>query len=41
MLPPGAIEYLRDAMPEAKTDGGGDGDDKAYDYDAWLDRVFE
>lgn len=44
-LPPSAIDYLREVMPAAEN-GGGDGvseedGGKQYDYQAWLDRVFD
>jgi len=49
LLPPGAIEYLREAMPAVKTNPNGDAPDtnganeavRAYDYETWLDRVFD
>ncbi|KAG9035887.1 hypothetical protein FRB95_010290 [Tulasnella sp. JGI-2019a] len=47
MLPPGAIEYLREAMPPMRTNGtsnspGSNGThEQAYDYETWLDRVFD
>ena len=40
LLPQPAIDYLRAAMP-AIQNGAGEGDAKAYDYESWLDRVFE
>ena len=36
-LPASAIEYLRQAMPSA-ADGA---EEAEYDYEAWLDAVFE
>ncbi|KDQ62617.1 hypothetical protein JAAARDRAFT_122659 [Jaapia argillacea MUCL 33604] len=36
-LPVSAIEYLREVMPGAKNEVGGEG----YDYEAWLNLVFE
>ncbi|KAG8861753.1 hypothetical protein FRB96_002711 [Tulasnella sp. 330] len=46
MLPPGAIEYLREAMPLMRTNGTTNGHQldegaRAYDYETWLDRVFD
>lgn len=49
MLPPGAIEYLREAMPSMRTNGTANGNEpdgahegaRAYDYETWLDRVFD
>ena len=37
-LPASAVEYLREVMPIASTDSSGVTD---YDYEAWLDKVFE
>ncbi|KAF8319071.1 hypothetical protein DL93DRAFT_2053972 [Clavulina sp. PMI_390] len=34
LLPPAAIEYLREAMPRTESDAN------AYDYESWLDHVF-
>ena len=36
-IPAGAVDYLREVMP-ATQDGTGEPE---YDYDAWLDSVFE
>jgi len=36
-IPAGAVDYLREVMP-ARQNGEGEG---GYDYDAWLDSVFE
>lgn len=36
-IPASAIEYLREAMP-GKPDGAGEAE---YDYDGWLESVFE
>lgn len=58
MLPQGAVEYLRQAMPQMRTanatatthtngaraeaaDGAPDEGSQAYDYETWLDRVFD
>jgi len=49
MLPQGAIEFLRQAMPQMRTNGGRAEPDGAqpnegsqtYDYETWLDRVFD
>ncbi|KAF4577056.1 alpha-actinin family protein [Pleurotus pulmonarius] len=35
-LPPGAIDYLREVMPNTTTEGG----EPEYDYDRWLYDVF-
>jgi hypothetical protein len=34
-LPASAIEYLREAIPRR-----GKGEEREYDYEAWLDEVF-
>ena len=36
-IPASAVEYLREVMPSAQ-DGSGEAE---YDYDAWLDSVFD
>ncbi|TFY78967.1 hypothetical protein EWM64_g5047 [Hericium alpestre] len=36
-LPPSAIEYLREVMPTTQNEVG----EPEFDYEAWLDRVFE
>jgi len=43
MLPPSALEYLREAMPQVNQSNGNTSGDPviAYDYEAWLDHVFE
>ncbi|KAG8895831.1 hypothetical protein FRB99_000322, partial [Tulasnella sp. 403] len=44
MLPPSAIDYLRDAMPSVQVNGKQGSNSEtidAYDYEAWLDKVFE
>jgi hypothetical protein len=38
LLPQGAIDYLREAMPRTESGSGGTID--AYDYESWLDHVF-
>lgn len=41
LLPQNAIDYLREAMPRTQSgsDGAG-GSEGAYDYESWLDHVF-
>ncbi|KAF8478104.1 actinin-like protein [Russula ochroleuca] len=36
-IPAGAVDYLREVMPATQNGAG----DREYDYDAWLDSVFE
>ncbi len=36
-IPAGAVDYLREVMPASQNGAGESG----YDYDAWLDSVFE
>ena len=36
-IPASAIDYLREAMPAAPNQAG----EPEYDYEAWLDSVFE
>jgi hypothetical protein len=36
-IPAGAIDYLREVMPSTPNEAG----EREYDYDAWLDSVFE
>ncbi|THH08503.1 hypothetical protein EW145_g2656 [Phellinidium pouzarii] len=36
-LPANAVDYLREVMPSTEDDTG----DTLFDYEAWLDRVFE
>jgi hypothetical protein len=36
-IPASAIEYLREVMPSTPNEAG----EREYDYDAWLDSVFE
>ncbi len=36
MLPQSAIDYLREVMPRAEDATGTEG----YDYETWLDQVF-
>ncbi|KAI5117448.1 hypothetical protein M0805_005825 [Coniferiporia weirii] len=36
-LPASAVEYLREVMPSTESSSG----DTLFDYEAWLDRVFE
>jgi len=38
LLPQGAIDYLREAMP--RTESSSNGVTDAYDYESWLDHVF-
>lgn len=38
LLPQAAIDYLREAMPRTESGAGGATD--AYDYESWLDHVF-
>ncbi|EIM86004.1 uncharacterized protein STEHIDRAFT_98331 [Stereum hirsutum FP-91666 SS1] len=41
-LPASAIDYLREVMPTAENGAGsGQESDREYDYQAWLDRVFD
>jgi hypothetical protein len=36
-IPTGAVDYLREVMPATQNGAG----DPEYDYDGWLDSVFE
>jgi len=39
MLPQSAIDYLREVMPPTTASSEG-GEEAEYDYEVWLDRVF-